>query len=209
MTFPNDNMRLLLNLIRKGTVIAVDHSAELCRVECGDIQTNWIHWLSLAAGETRDWNPPTVHEQVLVLSPGGDMADGVVLRGISSDDIPLPSHSPSTHTRTYPDGATIQYDHAAHALVATLPAGGTVLIEAPGSVTIKTSTATVEADQVTVKANSITLDAPKTTCTGVLSVKGGIEGAAGGKFATDVTAAGISLTKHIHPENGNKTGGPQ
>jgi phage baseplate assembly protein V len=215
MTFPTDNMRLLLNLIRKGTVIEVDHDDELCRVECGDIQTNWIRWIALAAGDTRDWNPPTVNEQVLVLSPGGDMADGIVLRGISSEEIPLPSHSPNTHTRTYPDGASIQYDHVAHALVATLPAGGTVLIEAPGSVTIKTSTATVEADQATVKANSITLDAPMTTCTGALSVKGAIEGAAGMKVtgmvaATgDVKAGDISLLGHHHKENGNITDGPQ
>lgn len=204
-----DLPRLLLNLVRKGTVLAVDHDAETCRVECGDLQTNWIHWLSLAAGETRDWNPPTVGEQVLVLSPGGEMADGVVLRGISSEDNPAPSHKPSAHTRVYPDGARIEYDHDAHALVATLPAGATVLLDAPVSVTVKTGTATVEADQVTVKADSITLDAPTTTCTGALSVQGAIETAAGMKAAGDVTGAGISLSKHTHQETGNKTGAPQ
>lgn len=200
---------MLLNLVRKGTVIAVDHDNELCRVECGELQTNWIHWLSLAAGDTRDWNPPEVGEQVLVLSPGGELADGVVLRGISSEDRPAPSHKPSAHTRTYPDGATIEYDHEAHALVAVLPAGATVLLEAPGSVTVKTTTATVEADQVLVKADSITLDALTTTCTGALSVKGAIETSAGVKAAADVTGAGVSLSKHIHQETGNKTGAPQ
>lgn len=218
---PTDLLRLLLNLVRKGTVIAVDHDTELCRVECGDLQTNWIRWLSLAAGETRDWNPPTAGEQVLVLAPGGEMADGVALRGISSEDKPAPSHKPSTHTRTYPDGARIEYDHDARTLVATLPAGATVLLEAPGSVTVKTGTATVEADQVTVKANTITLDAPTTTCTGALSVEGGITGAAGAKVAGsveaagnvkaegDVTAGGISLSNHTHQENGNRTSTPQ
>jgi len=210
-----DLNRLLLNLIRKGTVIAVDHDAELCRVECGELQTNWIHWLSLAAGETRDWNPPTVGEQVLVLAPGGEMADGVALRGISSQDNPAPSHKPSAHTRVYPDGALVEYDHEAHALVAKLPAGATVFLEAPGSVTVKTDTATVEANQVTVKADSITLDAPTTTCTGALSVKGGISGGAGAKVAgsveadVDVKAGGISLSKHTHQETGSKTGAPQ
>lgn len=210
-----DLLRLLLNLVRKGTVMAVDHDAELCRVECGDLQTNWIHWLSLAAGETRDWNPPTVGEQVLVLAPGGEMADGVALRGISSEDNPAPSHKPTTHTRLYPDGARIEYDHAAHALVATLPAGGTVSLEAPGSVIVKTSTATVQADQVMVQAKSITLDAPTTTCTGALSVKGGITGAAGVKVTgsveatVDVKAGAISVANHRHKENGNTTDGPQ
>lgn len=196
-----DLLRLLLNLVRKGTVLAVDHDAELCRVECGDLQTNWIHWLSRAAGETRDWNPPTVGEQVLVLCPGGEMADGVVLRGISSDDNPAPSHKPSTHTRTYPDGARIEYDHETHALVATLPGGATVLLEAPGSVTVKTSNATVEANKVLVKASEITLDAATTSCTGKLAVSGDVT--AGG----DVKAGSISLRNHTHADSGK--GKPQ
>ena len=75
--------------------------------------------------------------------------------------------------------------------------------------TVKTGTATVEADQVTVKADSITLDATTTTCTGTLSVQGVIETAAGMKAAGDITGAGISLSKHIHQETGNKTGAPQ
>jgi phage baseplate assembly protein V len=197
----NDIYRLLLNLLRKGTVLEVDHDAELCRVECGDLQTNWIRWMAFAAGETRDWNPPTPGEQVLVLSPGGDMADAVALRGITTDDIPAPSHSPTTHTRTYPDGARIEYDHDAHSLVATLPAGATVLLEAPGSVTVKTANATVEADTVLVKASQITLDAGKTSCTGALDVKGDVT--SGG----DVKASGISLTKHTHADSGK--GKPQ
>lgn len=197
----NDIYRLLLNLLRKGTVLEVDHDAELCRVECGEIQTNWIRWMAFAAGETRDWNPPTPGEQVLVLSPGGDMADAVALRGITTEDIPAPSHSPTTHTRTYPDGARIEYDHEAHSLVATLPAGGTVLLEAPGSVTVKTANATVEADKVLVKASEITLDASKTTCTGALDVKGSVT--SGG----DVKASGISLTTHTHADSGK--GKPQ
>jgi phage baseplate assembly protein V len=198
---PNELNRLLLNLIRKGTVLAVDHANELCRVECGEIQTNWIHWISFAAGETRDWNPPTPGEQVLVLSPGGDMADAVALRGITTEDIPAPSHSPSTHTRAYPDGARIEYDHDAHSLTATLPAGATVLLQAPVSVTVKTANATVEADKVLVKSTEITLDAGKTTCTGSLDVKGDVT--SGG----DVKASGISLTKHTHADSGK--GKPQ
>jgi len=196
-----DLYRLLLNLIRKGIVLEVDHDAELCRVECGDLQTNWIHWMAFAAGETRDWNPPTPGEQVLVLSPGGDMADAVALRGITTEDIPAPSHSPTTHTRTYPDGARIEYDHDAHSLTATLPDGATVLLTAPGSVTVKTSTATVEADKVLVKASEITLDAGKTSCTGTLAVSGDVT--SGG----DVKAGGISLTKHTHADSGK--GKPQ
>lgn len=185
--------RLLLSLIRKGTVSAVDHDKETCRVAIGDLESNWIRWQSLAAGDTTDWNPPTVGEQVIVLSPGGELADGIVLRGITTDEKPAPSHKPSAHTRKYPDGAVVEYDHATHALAVTLPAGATVLLQAPGSVTVTTAgAATVEADQVTVKAaTGITLDTPNVTCTNELTVNG------------------IKFTKHVHAETGSKTREPQ
>lgn len=209
----NELTRLILNLVRKGTISAIDHDAEKCRVTSGELQTNWIRWLSYRAGATRDWNPPTVGEQVVLLCPGGDPADGVALLGLYSDDTPAPSHSPTTHTRTFPDGAVIEYDHEAHGLTATLPAGGTVLVIAPASVEVHTTTATVHAD-------SVTLDTPQTTCTGALLVKGPFvyqsgmsgKGGTGGAAASiegtlettdDVIASGKSLVHHTHQEQGD------
>lgn len=220
----NELYRLILNLVRKGTILAVDHEKVLCRVESGDMQTNWINWLTLAAGETTDWNPPTVGELVLLLCPGGDAAEGVALRGINTDDIAPPSNKPTTHTKRYPDGAVIEYDHAAHTLVATLPDGATAILDIPTSVTVNTKAATVNAtDSATIKSNKVTIDAPDTLCTGNLTVQktlaylGGMTGSgsapgAGGKAAKitggvdatgDITAAGISLTKHVHQELGD------
>lgn len=62
----NELQRLILNLVRKGTIAEVDHASAKCRVATGDLTTNWISWMALAAGQTRDWNPPTVGEQVLL-----------------------------------------------------------------------------------------------------------------------------------------------
>lgn len=195
---------MLLNLVRKGTVIAVDHAGEVCRVECGELQTNWIHWLALAAGDTRDWNPPEVGEQVLVLSPGGEMADGVALRGISSEDRPAPSHKPSTHTRLYPDGAVIEYDHETHGLTATLPNGGTVLLIAPQSVEVHTTVATIVASDL------VTINAPRTELTGDLHVAGAIGAGKNITTPADVKAGAVSLAAHKHMEQGDgkPTGGP-
>lgn len=215
-------MRLILNLVRKGTVIEVDHDKELCRVQSGDLQSNWIRWLALAAGDTRDWNPPTAGEQVLMLCPGGELADGVALRGIYTDDIAAPSHKPSAHTRAYPDGAVIEYDHEAHTLTAILPAGAAVQLDAPASVTVNTKTATVNAsDSATIKATTVTIDAQDTNCTGNLTVQkmlafnGGMTGKAGagggaavsiqGDVAAtgDVKAGNISAINHTHMEQGD------
>lgn len=192
-------LRLILNLVRKGKILEVNHQGPLptCRVQSGDLQTNWIPWLALAAGKTRDWNPPTVGEPVLLLCPGGDPADAVALRGLYSDDTPAPDDSPATHTRVYPDGAVIKYDHDAHALTATLPGGGTVYLVAPESVEVHTTTATIVASDL------VKVDAPRTELTGDLQVAGAI---AAGKDVTtpaDVKAGAISLKTHKHMEQGD------
>lgn len=194
----NEINRLLLNLIRKGTILAVDKA--LCRFTSGDLETNWLPWLAPAAGETIEWNPPEVGEQVVLLSPGGDPACGFVLRGLYADDHPPPSTSPTTHTRRYADGAMIEYDHASHQLVATLPEGAAIKVIAPVSVTVETET-------VLIKADTITLDAGTTHCTGQLDVDGDVN--AENVNATQVTANGIPVDGHAHMDQGDfKRGGP-
>ncbi|STH53128.1 phage baseplate assembly protein V [Escherichia coli] len=64
-------MRLITNLIRTGTVTEVDRENWLCRVKTGDLETNWINWLTLRAGGARTWWCPSPDEQVVVLSMGG------------------------------------------------------------------------------------------------------------------------------------------
>ena len=64
-----------------------------------------------------------------------------------SQEFDAPESSDTIHTTHYPDGAVVQYDHAAHALTANLP-GGTAAIT----------------------ADNVTSDAPSTICTGNLSV---------------------------------------
>ncbi|KEN27550.1 phage baseplate assembly V family protein [Escherichia coli 8-415-05_S1_C1] len=48
-------MRLITNLIRTGVVTEVDRENWLCRVKTGDLETNWINWLTLRAGKSRTW----------------------------------------------------------------------------------------------------------------------------------------------------------
>lgn len=117
--------------LRKGAVIAV--SGALCRVGSGEIQTDWIEWFSPFAGESSDWLAPSIGEQVMLLCPSGDPAQAVALRGIYSDHFPPQSTDMNKHVRKYRDGARVEYDFAAHALKAELPAGATITIDAPGA----------------------------------------------------------------------------
>ncbi|WP_429394229.1 phage baseplate assembly protein V [Robbsia andropogonis] len=215
----NESRRLIRNLIRKGHILAVDHAHALCRVAVGDTQrddeglkTNWLPWLAATAGTTREWLPPTQGEQVLLLCPTGDPAQGVVLRGLYSDDAPSPSRDDRAHVRVYPDGARIAYHHQSHQLDVVLPGGASINITAPDTVTITTSKAAINADDVTINAK-------QTTCNGGLLVKGpfafesGISGKGGAgnaamkidggaEFTKDVVAGGVSLIDHPHMAQG-------
>lgn len=141
--------RLVENLLRIGTVAEVDHPAARCRVKTGGLLTGWLPFMPHRAGNTRTWDPPTVGEQVLVLSPSGEPAGGLVLTGVYSAAHAAPSQSPDDHVIDYPDGARIAYNHATGALTAT-----------------GIQTARIEA------AASVTLDTPYTHLTGQLEVDG-------------------------------------
>ncbi|KVU55546.1 phage baseplate assembly protein V [Burkholderia cepacia] len=212
----NEIQRQARNAVRKGSILDVDHGAGLCRVAVGEsdddgLQTNWIPWLTPAAGGTREWLPPTKDEQVVLLGPMGDFAQAVALRGIYSDAAPAPDNSPNTHTRVYSDGARIRYDHAAHTLTAELPDGATVHVVAPGAVVVQTKDATVQAEHILLDGDatvtkSLTVKGPFAFESGMTG-KGGdgdavmkIDGRA--DFTGDVTASGVSLIEHPHQARG-------
>lgn len=171
-----DISRRLENLIRLGTIAAVDPGTARCRVSTGGLETEWLPWLAQRAGTDRDWNPPSAGEQCLVICPSGDPAVGVVLLGIYSDSAPANDNSLDRRRTTYRDGAVIEYDTATHALRAVLPAGGTAELIADGGIRI--------VGDITHQGDYLQ--------TGSQTVSGTV------KVAQDVLAAGISLVKHTH-----------
>lgn len=132
--------RLINNLVRIGTIAEVDHAAARARVQAGDNFTGWLKWATLRAGTTQEWNPPTEGEQVVLISPAGDLAQAIIIVGLFTDN--APSTSADEHKRVYPDGAEITYDHAKKELVANLPGKADVSIAGATNVNI-TGNATV------------------------------------------------------------------
>ncbi|SUF99672.1 phage baseplate assembly protein V [Salmonella enterica subsp. enterica serovar Hartford] len=98
-------MRLITNLIRTGVVTEVDRENWLCRVKTGDLETNWINWLTLRAGNARTWWRPSEGEQVVLLSLGGNLETAFVLPAIYSNQFAPPSDSVDGCVTEYPDGA--------------------------------------------------------------------------------------------------------
>lgn len=210
-------LRLLQNLIRLGTVAEVEGAK--ARVQLGPtLTTEWLKCITPRAGSTRTWSAPTVGEQVVVLSPGGDLTRGTILPAVFSQAFDAPELSQAVHTTHYPDGAVVQYDHDAHALTATLP-GGTATITAD-KVT-SNAPSTICTGDLTVMQNLIVKQS--TTVEGATALNGGVNakaGAGGGpamnvrgtvKASDDVLAGDISLAKHPHGNvkaGADQSGGP-
>ena len=102
--------KLVNNLLRLGVISQVDTDNARVRVTTGDLETNWIPWLTQRAGENSEWNPPEVDEQVLLLSPCGDLAQAVALPSIYSDAKPAKSTSPTKFRQDFKNGDFIEHD---------------------------------------------------------------------------------------------------
>ncbi|BCR26624.1 phage baseplate assembly protein V [Aquipseudomonas alcaligenes] len=129
-----DLARLIENIVRLGTIAEVQMQPPRVKVSSGNITTTWLPWLNLRAGADREWDPPTIGEQVVLLSPSGNLTQGVALTGLFSDLITANGDREGLHRRTYRDGAVIEYDSIAKHLRATLP--GTAEVTAVGDISI-------------------------------------------------------------------------
>ncbi|QQN73161.1 phage baseplate assembly protein V [Croceicoccus sp. YJ47] len=122
-------------LLRVGTIAAVDVGTGLVEVAIGDIRTAPIPFSTGRQGKTRIWSPPSIGEQVLLLCPGGDIAQGIALGAIAQNAFPL-AGATLRELIAFDDGAQLSYDPQAHILAFELPAGAAFRIVAKGGVAI-------------------------------------------------------------------------
>ncbi|MBF7958305.1 phage baseplate assembly protein V [Rahnella victoriana] len=206
----NDMMRLVNNLVRIGKVSELDLANARCRVSTGDNVTAWLPWITHRAGRTRSWWAPSVGEQVLLLSMGGELNTAFVLPAVFSDASPAPSASADAIHLAFPDGAIFEYEPKTSALNVT--GIKTAVINASQKVD-------VTAPEVRCTASTrITLDTPEVVCTSKLTT-GSLEVKQGGTLTGNITHSGGSLISngiivHLHRHSGvqsgnGQTGGPQ
>jgi phage baseplate assembly protein gpV len=80
--------RRVNNLLRVGVVVAVDYGTARAQVKIGKNTTDFIPWLTPS---TNVWIPLAVGEQVLVLSPNGDLRMAMILPALYQNAKPAPS----------------------------------------------------------------------------------------------------------------------
>ncbi len=197
--------RQLANMIRVGTVAELDEAKARVKVKAAGLTTDWLPWGTGRAGSTRTVSMPSVGEQVMLFSPYGDTAQGVVGFSLYQDNHPAPSTSKDKETTVYPDGSTVEYDSASNTL--------TVTVSGSGKVVVNCKEATVNAE------TSATLNTPTTTCTGNLVVEGsisygaGMSGTGGATINGDFQAVGGTFkhnSKNVgdtHQHSGIQPGG--
>lgn len=154
MELTPDHSRRLEQLVRTGTVYAVDYSnanAPRVRVQSGGLKTDWLSVANGRCGAVQEWNPLTVGEQVAFISASGETANGIIIGSIPSDAKPVPSTDPEARVIRYPDGATISY----HSGTGTLTASGV-------------KSAHIQA------ADTCVIDCPEVTATGNLTLQGNL-----------------------------------
>lgn len=110
---PLEANRRINNVVRIGTVeeVRVAKPAR-CRVRLGDLLTDWLPWLTLRAGGPAKgslWWPPVKGEQVIVLAPGGDLAQAVALPAAYSDHMEQPSETADIMHMRWSNDAYMEY----------------------------------------------------------------------------------------------------
>lgn len=194
--------RQMNNVVRIGVIKQIDTVNARAKVLVAGCTTDWLPWGAARAGKRRDWSPPTIGEQVVLLSPYGDMGQAVIGPSIFDDDSPAPSGSADEDKTVYPDGTTVEHNSATSTYTITVAGDARVIINC--------KQATVNAE------TSVTLNTPDTFCTGNLTVSKSLTMGQEGGSATmkgAVSIEGPSLThngKNIgsnHSHSGVQTGG--
>lgn len=191
-----ETARQMGNLIQLGRVTALDAVAARVRVEIGGNVTGWIPWLTGAAGDDSRWSAPEPGEQVVVLAPSGDTAQGIVLRGVYSTAFPAPANTPEKTRLTFKGGAWVELDRQAKVLEINIPAGGPGIRLVCGSSVLE-----VKDGEVVITADLLRIVAANTTSTGQID-------AAGEVFAGGANV-GLASHKHTGIASGpSQSGGP-
>lgn len=185
--------RQLANVVRLGTIAALDPAAARVKVNAAGLTTDWLPFTTSRAGADRTWHPPEVGEQVVLVAPHGDLGQAVVVGSVYQAAHPAPASSADTPRTEWSDGAFVQYDRAAHAYTLSVPAGGSITLKV-GAVSLVISDSGIKWT-----APALDVDAATSNFSGSVTAQG------------DVTGGGVSLDGHVHTgvkAGGDKTGGP-
>lgn len=125
-----DLERRVANIIRYGVIEQLDEKNARVRVRSGGILTDWLKWRTQRAGPDSEWWAPEPGEQVVMLSPDGELNQALILGSINSNQNPPPGNRKTLHRVTYRDGAVKEYDREVSTDRVTYPDGTVIEYDA-------------------------------------------------------------------------------
>lgn len=173
-----DIERRLQSFVNRGIVTQVDYAAARCRVQIDGLETDWLPFTSARIGNVKIWNPPSVDEQVLVISETGELATGLVTTSFDYDAQPMPSANADTIEIHCADGAAFIYNHASHALSVSLPNDSTTTLRSnfiqiyATDIDIHCTNYRVACDSFDIDCKSYTLNSQTNNQNGVYTING-------------------------------------
>ena len=105
--------RIVGNLIRFGRIESVDYQSGTATVDFDGEIIEGLVWAVPRAGDDREYRAPSKDEQVCVLSPSGDLAQGVIAFSISQERFPNAGTDQNPKT-VYADGTVVEYNKQSH-----------------------------------------------------------------------------------------------
>ncbi|WP_206672956.1 phage baseplate assembly protein V, partial [Parasutterella excrementihominis] len=131
--------RLLHGLVRVCTVTDHGEGGQV-KVTDGELNSTWLDRAVDRAGEDREWKPLDIGEQVVVLCPSGDFAQGIIIASLYQDGHPAPSSNLNEERKVFKDGTVVSYDRESHRyLLDVKGADATVDVISAGTLNIKTT----------------------------------------------------------------------
>jgi len=130
-----DLERRLSNQIVIGKISQIDHKKARYRVKFGQMESDWLADTQPRSGRTKVWEGRDVGEQVVIVAPSGDLAQGVIVGSIHTDATQAGDKG-AHHRVIYPDGTTITYDDEKNAYSMQVKQGGSFELVIGGGVSL-------------------------------------------------------------------------
>jgi len=131
--------RLLHGLVRICTVTEHGDGGKV-KVTDGELNSTWLDRGVSRAGENCDWNPLDINEQVVVLCPSGDFAQGIIICSLYQEAHPANADDLEEERKTFKDGSVVSYNRESHRyLIDIKGADGTVDVVSAGTLNITTT----------------------------------------------------------------------
>lgn len=107
-----DLFRRIENIISIGTLSQIDDEQNLARVKIGELETNWLPLPAVIGNNFIASTPAKIGTQAVVLSPSGDLAQGVITNLLFSDAHLSPNTDKNMDIIKFNDGSKIEYNSA-------------------------------------------------------------------------------------------------